>query len=223
MLAGAPCAWQMVDARAPSRSRAAGPRGRQARRHVVGLRTAGHRHQAGQRPAPAAGRGHRRPRRRPCRRPAPATPPTARPSSSGLLTTNLGPGRDKLLLRGLSDGAYTGRARSTVATYLDDIPINYNAPDPDLRLVDVERVEIAARAAGRALRLRLPQRRLPHRHRQARPRALRGPSCAPTGAVTDGGAPSGVGEATSTARSGAASRACGCRPTTTWRAATSTT
>jgi outer membrane receptor protein involved in Fe transport len=60
-----------------------------------------------------------------------------------LLSTNLGPGRDKLLLRGLSDGAYTGRARSTVATYLDDIPINYNAPDPDLRLVDVERVEIA--------------------------------------------------------------------------------
>jgi len=60
-----------------------------------------------------------------------------------MLSTNLGPGRDKLLLRGLSDGAYTGKARSTVATYLDDIPINYNAPDPDLRLVDVERVEIA--------------------------------------------------------------------------------
>ena len=60
-----------------------------------------------------------------------------------ILSTNLGPGRDKLLLRGLSDGAYTGRARSTVATYLDDLPINYNAPDPDLRLVDVERVEIA--------------------------------------------------------------------------------
>ena len=61
---------------------------------------------------------------------------------SGLLTTNLGPGRDKLQLRGLSDGAYTGRARSTVATYLDEIPLNYNAPDPDLRLVDVDRVEV---------------------------------------------------------------------------------
>jgi iron complex outermembrane receptor protein len=55
--------------------------------------------------------------------------------------TNLGPGRDKLLMRGLSDGAFTGRARSTVSTYLDDAPINYNAPDPDLRLTDVERVE----------------------------------------------------------------------------------
>lgn len=59
----------------------------------------------------------------------------------GVLTTNLGPGRDKLIMRGLSDGAFTGRARSTVSTYLDDAPINYNAPDPDLRLTDVQRVE----------------------------------------------------------------------------------
>ncbi|WP_293678682.1 TonB-dependent receptor [uncultured Phenylobacterium sp.] len=66
----------------------------------------------------------------------------------GVLATNLGPGRNKLLLRGLSDGAYTGRARSIVATYLDDIPINYNAPDPDLRLVDVERVEVARGPQG---------------------------------------------------------------------------
>ncbi len=61
---------------------------------------------------------------------------------AGVITTNLGPGRDKLLIRGLSDGAFTGRARSTVSTYLDDAPINYNAPDPDLRLVDVERIEV---------------------------------------------------------------------------------
>jgi iron complex outermembrane receptor protein len=58
-----------------------------------------------------------------------------------VLATNLGPGRDKLLMRGLSDGAFTGRARSTVSTYLDEDPINYNAPDPDLRLVDVDRIE----------------------------------------------------------------------------------
>jgi outer membrane receptor protein involved in Fe transport len=61
---------------------------------------------------------------------------------AGVLTTNLGPGRDKLLIRGLSDGSFTGRARSTVSTYLDDAPINYNAPDPDLRLVDIERIEV---------------------------------------------------------------------------------
>ncbi|WP_293450488.1 TonB-dependent receptor [Phenylobacterium sp.] len=60
---------------------------------------------------------------------------------AGMLTTNLGPGRNKLLVRGVSDGAFTGRTRSTVSTYLDDAPINYNAPDPDLRLVDVDRLE----------------------------------------------------------------------------------
>ncbi len=67
---------------------------------------------------------------------------------AGVLTTNLGPGRDKLLIRGLSDGAFTGRARSTVSTYLDDAPLNYNAPDPDLRLTDIERVEVARGPQG---------------------------------------------------------------------------
>ena len=67
---------------------------------------------------------------------------------SGVLTTNLGPGRDKFLIRGLSDGTFTGRARSTVGTYLDDAPINYNAPDPDLFLVDVDRVEVVRGPQG---------------------------------------------------------------------------
>ncbi|MCR5880920.1 TonB-dependent receptor [Phenylobacterium sp. J367] len=72
----------------------------------------------------------------------------AAPQLAGVLATNLGPGRNKLLLRGLSDGAFTGRTRSTVVTYLDDVPLNYNAPDPDLRLVDVERVEVARGPQG---------------------------------------------------------------------------
>jgi outer membrane receptor protein involved in Fe transport len=67
---------------------------------------------------------------------------------AGVLSTNLGPGRDKLLIRGLSDGAFTGRARSTVSTYLDDVPINDNAPDPDLRLVDVDRIEVVRGPQG---------------------------------------------------------------------------
>lgn len=61
---------------------------------------------------------------------------------AGLTITNLGAGRDKILLRGQSDGAFTGTTQSTVPIYLDDLPITYNAPDPDLRLVDVDRVEV---------------------------------------------------------------------------------
>ena len=62
--------------------------------------------------------------------------------TAGFITTNLGAARNKILLRGLSDGTFTGRTQSTVGTYLDDVPVNYNAPDPDLRLIDVDRVEI---------------------------------------------------------------------------------
>lgn len=59
-----------------------------------------------------------------------------------LSATNLGPGRDKLIARGLSDGVFTGRARSMVGTYLDDLPINSDAPAPDLRLSDIDRIEV---------------------------------------------------------------------------------
>ncbi|HJV40934.1 TonB-dependent receptor [Caulobacter sp.] len=62
--------------------------------------------------------------------------------TAGFITTNLGAARNKILLRGLSDGTFTGRTQSTVGTYLDDVPVNYNAPDPDLRLIDVTRVEV---------------------------------------------------------------------------------
>ena len=61
---------------------------------------------------------------------------------AGMTVTNLGPGRDKILLRGLSDGVFTGQTQTTVGVYLDDTPITYNAPNPDLRLVDVDRVEV---------------------------------------------------------------------------------
>jgi outer membrane receptor protein involved in Fe transport len=64
------------------------------------------------------------------------------PEFAGVTVTNLGPGRNKILVRGLSDGAFTGRTQSTVGLYLDDLPITYNTPDPDLRLVDIERVEV---------------------------------------------------------------------------------
>lgn len=56
--------------------------------------------------------------------------------------TNLGPGRDKIFIRGLSDGSFSGRTQSTVGLYLDNLPITYNAPDPDLQLVDLQRLEV---------------------------------------------------------------------------------
>jgi iron complex outermembrane receptor protein len=61
---------------------------------------------------------------------------------AGMTVTNLGPGRDKILLRGLSDGIFTGRTQSTVGLYLDDVPLTYNAPNPDLRMIDIEAVEV---------------------------------------------------------------------------------
>lgn len=60
----------------------------------------------------------------------------------GVTVTNLGSGRNKIFIRGLSDGSFTGRTRSTVGLYLDDVPITYDAPDPDLRLSDISQVEV---------------------------------------------------------------------------------
>lgn len=63
-------------------------------------------------------------------------------SVSGLARTNLGMGRDKLLLRGISDGAVTGRAQSTVGIYLNGLRLTYAAPDPDLQLVDIRDIDV---------------------------------------------------------------------------------
>ncbi|MBU3920396.1 TonB-dependent receptor [Hyphomonas sp.] len=60
----------------------------------------------------------------------------------GLLTTNVGPGRNKIILRGLSDGALTGQAKSNVGVYLDDTRLTFAAPDPALELVDIAAVEV---------------------------------------------------------------------------------
>ncbi len=66
----------------------------------------------------------------------------AAPLVAGMTTTNLGSGRDKIFLRGISDGILTGRTQSTVGVYLDEVALSYNAPDPDLRLTDLESVEV---------------------------------------------------------------------------------
>jgi outer membrane receptor protein involved in Fe transport len=73
-----------------------------------------------------------------------ATPDTAALSRQepALQSTNLGPGRNKLFLRGIADSSFNGAGVALVGLYLDDLRLTYNAPDPDLRLFDVDRIEI---------------------------------------------------------------------------------
>ena len=59
-----------------------------------------------------------------------------------MTVTNLGPGRDKVILRGLSDGPLTGQTQSMVGIYLDDVRLTYNAPNPDLLMLDIAQVEV---------------------------------------------------------------------------------
>jgi len=57
-------------------------------------------------------------------------------------STYLGSGRNKLFIRGIADSSFTGPTQSTVGQYFGDLRLSYNAPDPDLRLSDLERVEV---------------------------------------------------------------------------------
>lgn len=59
-----------------------------------------------------------------------------------LTSTNLGPGRNKLFVRGIADSSFSGPTQSTVGIYLRDLRLTYNAPEPDLRLYDIDRIEV---------------------------------------------------------------------------------
>jgi outer membrane receptor protein involved in Fe transport len=63
-------------------------------------------------------------------------------SVEGFALTNLGPGRNRLFIRGVADSPFDGVSQSTVAVQVDDARVIFDAPDPDLRLVDMERVEV---------------------------------------------------------------------------------
>ncbi|RZM37619.1 MAG: TonB-dependent receptor [Sphingomonas sp.] len=63
-------------------------------------------------------------------------------TTDGAFSTNLGPGRDRVFLRGVADSAFNGTSQSLVSLYIDDARIGYSSPDPDLRMVDIDRVEI---------------------------------------------------------------------------------
>jgi len=61
------------------------------------------------------------------------------PSVSG---TALGTGRNKIFLRGIADSSFNGPTQATIGLYLGEQRVIFSAPNPDLRLVDVEAVEL---------------------------------------------------------------------------------
>lgn len=59
-----------------------------------------------------------------------------------IASTNLGPGRNKLFVRGVADSSFNGPTQATVGQYLGDVRLTYNAPDPSLNLYDMARIEL---------------------------------------------------------------------------------
>lgn len=62
--------------------------------------------------------------------------------SVGFSSTHLGAGRNKLFIRGIADSSFSGPTQSPVGQYLGDLRTGYSGPDPDLRLVDMDSVEV---------------------------------------------------------------------------------
>ncbi|MCX8474513.1 MAG: TonB-dependent receptor [Sphingomonas sp.] len=61
---------------------------------------------------------------------------------ASVASTHLGPGRNKLFIRGIADSSFVGPTQSTVGQYWGNSRITYSAPDPNLRLYDVKSIEV---------------------------------------------------------------------------------
>jgi len=59
-----------------------------------------------------------------------------------LQATAFGAGRDKLFVRGVVDSSFAGPTQATVGAYFGETRLIYSGADPDLRLVDMDHVEI---------------------------------------------------------------------------------
>jgi outer membrane receptor protein involved in Fe transport len=62
--------------------------------------------------------------------------------SVGFSSTHLGSGRNKLFIRGIADSSFSGPTQSPVGQYVGDMRLGYSGPDPDIRLVDIQSVEV---------------------------------------------------------------------------------
>ncbi|WP_432490608.1 TonB-dependent receptor plug domain-containing protein, partial [Flavonifractor plautii] len=49
---------------------------------------------------------------------------------------------NKLFIRGIADSSFSGPTQSPVGQYFGDMRTTYSGPDPDLKLVDMQSVEI---------------------------------------------------------------------------------
>jgi iron complex outermembrane recepter protein len=63
-------------------------------------------------------------------------------ATPSVVSTHLGPGRNKLFIRGIADSSFVGPTQSTVGQYWGNSRITYSAPDPSLKLYDVGRIEV---------------------------------------------------------------------------------
>jgi outer membrane receptor protein involved in Fe transport len=75
----------------------------------------------------------------------PGLPPGSRAAQlheAAMSSTNLGPGRNRQYIRGVADSPFLGPSQATVSVQFDEARATYDGPDPDLRLLDVDRVEI---------------------------------------------------------------------------------
>ncbi|MCB2060997.1 MAG: TonB-dependent receptor [Novosphingobium sp.] len=61
---------------------------------------------------------------------------------ASVVSTHLGPGRNKLFIRGIADSSFVGPTQATVGQYWGNSRITYAAPDPSLRLYDVRSIEV---------------------------------------------------------------------------------
>lgn len=61
---------------------------------------------------------------------------------ASVVSTHLGPGRNKLFIRGIADSSFVGPTQATVGQYWGNSRITYSAPDPSLRLYDIRSVEV---------------------------------------------------------------------------------
>lgn len=65
-----------------------------------------------------------------------------------LASTNLGSGRNKIFVRGIADSSFNGQLQSTVSQYFGESRLTYSAPDPDLALYDIEKVQVVEGPQG---------------------------------------------------------------------------